>query len=282
MEALQRHLPTRLGPGFGSNGLAALRRGCNGNRLCLRRRSRGTRQIQHTVFAAGDHQRGRMHLQRRQHQALLQGTQLLDDGLHRGYGQQFATGLVMELDAGQLEGTGDHQLAGGGLLKRNFERTVQHRRIEPHRQAGRQIRQIGCNVQMGDLQRGLALADLRKRRDLGSRVKGAAIELERQMRLHRDIALRLQAAQKGQRHIQFAQAVPALSTRHMVDKIDRAVLEHQVVERIAGRRRGWCIGCRGKALQQVVDVVMPVARMGERQLRLLQGDGIQHRRQAPQ
>ena len=135
---------------------------------------------------------------------------------------------------------------------------------------------------MRDLQAGVAFGVGRKRCGLGAGIKSAAIELEGQVRLHRDLALRIKAADKGQAQVELAQGMHPLGAANVVGKVDRALVQAQVVECKARWRGGRFLGCTLQTPQHVVDVVMPVTRMRQGQMGLVYGDGIHHRRQPKQ
>ena len=95
-----------------------------------------------------------------------------------------------------------------------------------------------------------------------------------------DLALGLQVAQKRHRHLQIAHGVgPA---HHVVDEVERAVVERQVVQREPGRFGRWLVRRRRQALDDVVDIVAAIAQVREPGHRCVNGDGVHHRRQPEQ
>ena len=158
-----------------------------------------------------------------------------------------------------------------------------------HGQSGGQIGQVGCQIQLLDLDAGICVFAGCKGRGLGAAVKVAAIEIKRQLGQHFDFALGGQGADKGHGQLQAAQLVVACADgqQKFVCKIDLTAFYAQVVERKGSRlgrglgfwRLGFVAGLQG--LQNIVKVVAPIAVVGDVGAGCFDGEGIKHRCHAP-
>ena len=169
------------------------------------------------------------------------------------------------------------------LHKPDLELRIHHRALRLHRQAGREVWHIGLEVKLADLQLRLALAGLCKRGALGRRIKCAAVEHKRQPWRHEHITLGIKVAQKRHTELQLAQRVLArLAWLCLVGVVHTAATEGDVVDRKT--QRVACGSVRGclQALHDVVNVVLPFARVGEVQRGRLHRHGVHHRRQTQQ
>ena len=155
--------------------------------------------------------------------------------------------------AGKLE------LRGRCLLKRHLGIDLQHSALQLERQTGGPIGQIRLQIKIMQRQLGFTFVRLGKRCAFGCAVKPAAIELEGQVRRGFNLKLGRQIAQKWHGQMQLAQLLGLV--HRLVDKIDAAAGQFQVVKpkllwlAVSDRSRGF------KPRQNVVDVVMPSAQM---------------------
>ena len=91
-------------------------------------------------------------------------------------------------------GAGNLHCGGGRLFEGDLYVGVEQRALQAKRQAGRQIPEVGLQVEITELDSRVGLARLGKRCGFGGGVKAAAVELEGQARRGLDLALGLQAA----------------------------------------------------------------------------------------
>ena len=168
------------------------------------------------------------------------------------------------------------------LLEGHLHIRIQRGALHLHGQVGGQVAQVGRQVQPIQPDLRVGFAGLRKRRALGGRVKPAAVQRERQVGLHLHLALRGQGA--DERHLQRQRAHLVGLADGVVDEVDAAARECQVVQRQA---RGALVGLgvvlgRGDLGDDVVHVVAAVAQVGDAQHRVVDGEGVHHGRQAKQ
>ena len=126
---------------------------------------------------------------------------------------------------------------------------------------------------------GLGLAAVGKRCALRGRIKPAAIEHKRQLRLHLHLALCLQTAQERQIDDQACQLVHL--PHGCVLQHNGTLRQLHVVKRKPKWLRARCGGPLVQARQHIVHVVTPVAKVLEPQLRRLDLKRIHHRGQPP-
>ena len=144
---------------------------------------------------------------------------------------------------------------------------MQHRAVQPEGQARRPVSQVGTQVQATELDAGVGLVGLGEGRALGGRVKAAAIELERQMRRGLDLALGLEVAQKRHGKVQRPQLMGL--AHGLVDKVQLAADEREVVKGKARGLTGRRIVRGLEARQDVVNVITPPAQVRQRHHRVV-------------
>ena len=189
------------------------------------------------------------------------------------------------MEPGDLDPSGQAQSSGLGLLKVQTQVCIKHRRLHLQRQAIGQIGQEGRQIQRHHLERRFSLAGRRERRDFGICVKFAAIEIKRQPWVHLDFTVRIQIAQEWQRQLHGAQAVLALHLGGAISQVQRALIQHQVVQGKLRARRSWCIRRWTHPLHHIVHVVTPTPEVREMQHRaseLCVGDHRRHSQQGLQ
>ena len=168
-----------------------------------------------------------------------------------------------------------------GLLERHFQIRVQHTADQLDRHRRRDVGQVRLQVQVLDRKACVGLAVIGKRRGLRLAGELAAVQIKSQLRQHGDLALGRQVADKG--HAQL-QALELVRLAHgVVAELGGAVFQRDVVER---EQRGLAVvGLGVRVLQLLQDVVkIKLAGRGLRHAQhwLVDLDGVEHRRQAPQ
>ena len=197
-------------------------------------------------------------------------------------GQRLATGgrCIAQAHLPGRDAAGQPHHGLWRLLKRHLDVGIQHAALQPDRQAGRPVRQVGAQVQATQRDLRVGLARLGKGRALGGRVKAAAVELEGQMRRRLDVALGSKVAQKGHGKIELAQLVRL--AHGLVHIVKPATAEHEVVERKLRRFASRLVGSWLEPLEHVINVVAPRAPVRQGQRRFFDDDGVCHRRQPQQ
>jgi len=168
------------------------------------------------------------------------------------------------------------------LFKGDFHICIQRGAQHLDRQIGRQVAQVGREVQAIQPDLRVGFAGLCKRCALGGGVKPAAVERECQVGLDLHLALRRQGA--DERHFQRQRAHLVRLADGVVDEVDAAARERQVVQRQACGALvglGFTLG-RGDLGDDVVHVVAAVAQVGDAQHGVFDGEGVHHGRQAQQ
>ena len=190
--------------------------------------------------------------------------------------QQVLAGQILQLGAGGLHLAGQAHHGVGVLLEGHVDPGLQHGILQLQRQAGRPVRQIGLEVQVVHRQRGGGLAVLRKRGALRLAGKAAAIEVERQLRLHLDLALGRQAAHERQLQLQVLEQVVGAS--HLVLQGQAAVADLDVVQRKARQvAAAVFLLVSAQLVQNVLDIQFAGLQLGQADVGGVELDGIHHR-----
>ena len=210
----------------------------------------------------------------------LQRPRLVHLDLERIEGQRIAAVRVQRLQIAHAQRAVHAQRGVRGLLERQLEIGIDRGRLQPQRQAGRQVAQVGCQVEPGQPHRGAGALRCVEGQRLGLRVEGAAVERKGQPRLHRDLARRRQVADEGHGQLQAAHLLHALD--RAVVEVDAPVFQGDVVERKTRRLARLCrLGPGRKTRQDVVDVVVALAQVRQAQCGLVHLQRVQHGRQLP-
>ena len=220
-----------------------------------------------------------MQLHCAQAHAALQGLQISHIHLQRIPGQQRALRGVQHFDLLGLYAALQLERRHRRLHKRHLHIGVQHRRLQPHRQTLGQIAQVGRKIKVGQVDAGVGLRCGGKRRGLGLRLEHIAIELERQVRQHLDVALRWQAADKRQLQRQRAQRVAA--AHGIVLKVHRTALHRDVVQGKTGGPALWRRFGGGQPGQHIVNVITARGQALQPHHGRIDLQRIHHRGQAP-
>ena len=183
---------------------------------------------------------------------------------------------VGQLDAAELDRAAQPHRRRGGLLERELHVGVEHGGLQVHGQRGRHVAQIGGQIHGLQRQAGVGLAGLGKRRAARRRIKGAAVELERQQRIGMDVPFGIQVAQEGHCEPQVAHGVRL--AHRVIDEIERAAVQREVVEGKLRRFARRLVGRRCELLEHVVDVVAAPPQVGQPGHGPVHRDGVHHRR----
>ncbi len=164
------------------------------------------------------------------------------------------------------------------LHERHLQFGVQHCLLEAHRYAAGEVRQIRRKVEVTQIDNGVGLPRRGKRNGLGGRVEPAAVQVERQARLDLYLVIGLQIAQERHTQVQVTHLMHFV--HGPVVEVHGATDQRQVEQREPG---GLLLLVRvlfGQTRQNVVDVVLAPAQIGQPDLRPFQLQGLHHRRQA--
>ena len=190
---------------------------------------------------------------------------------------------VVHLGIGHLQ-VGHADLAGEAerelrpLLERQRQVGAHEGRLQPHRQALRQIAEPRSDIEALEPDLHRAGAALGERRGDGGRIEAAAVEGEGQPRLDTDLALRRQGAQEGHTELEVAQ--PMRRLQRLVDEVGRAAVDDDVVQRELRRLVAVLRRRRRQARHHVVDVVAAVGEARQADHRRVDLQPIDHRREA--
>ena len=210
----------------------------------------------------------------------LERPQILDPDLDAADLQQVLRLSVGHFQVAHADAAAHAQAQGRALLERQRQVGAEQGRLQPHRQALRQVAEPGRDVETIELDLGFAGTALAERRRCGRRIEAAAVEREGQPRLDLDLALRGQRA--DERHAEGELAHLVRGGHRHIHEIGAAAAHDDVVHRKAGRPVVLLLRCCGQALQHVVDVVAAFVEARQAQHRRVDFETVDHRRKAHQ
>ncbi len=208
----------------------------------------------------------------------LQRPDVRQRDLERIEAQQVAPFRIRQLDAVRRDSAGQLEARRGGALEVDLEVRVELAGAQGHGEAAGHVAEVGRQVQILEMHLRVGLAAFSKGRGEGGRIECAAVQDEGQLGFGLDLALRRQVAEKRHPEHEVAQFVLALDG--LVVEVDRTVGDGDVVD---GEARRLALGRVGRARelgQDVVDVVPAVRQVRQQDGRRVDGNGVDHRRQA--
>ena len=170
--------------------------------------------------------------------------------------------------------------SGRHLCKRHTDVGVHRGGLQLHRQVGREVAQVRCQVKTGESDGAVGFAALCERGALGRRIKRAAIQRKGQARQHLHFTLGIEVAQKRHTHLQVAHFVGA--AHGAVHKVHTATVQRQVVQRKPCGLAGRVGGGGGQPVDDVLDVVTATTFVGQAHTRVVHLDRVHHRGQPQQ